>query len=73
MDKTTAILTGFIVACISIIVYFAIINMGSDSQSAASVINSYMTGAFGIVTGGSIALPIGYAIGKKEGTDEPKT
>lgn len=71
MDKTTALLTGFIIACISGVILFAL-NKTGTGQATASVANSYMTGAFGVITGGSIALPIGYAIGKKGGTDEPE-
>lgn len=59
MDKITACLTGFIVFCVSIIVGIAVFHPGTDSM-----VNTYLAGAFGIISGGTIALPVGYAIGK---------
>lgn len=67
MDKTTAFLTGFIVLCVSTVVMYGIYKLGANG--AEPVLQSYMTGAYGIVAGGSIALPVGYALGKKT---EPK-
>lgn len=67
MDKLTAFLTAFIVLCVTIIVGIAIYEL---STGADAVVNSYMTGAFGVITGGSIALPIGYSLGKKVKDDE---
>ena len=67
MDKLTACLTGFIVLCVTIIVGMVVYKALSGADS---VVNSYMTGAFGVITGGSIALPIGYSMGKKSKGDE---
>jgi multisubunit Na+/H+ antiporter MnhB subunit len=61
MDKITAILTGFIILCVSLVVCISLWKPGAES-----VVNTYLAGAFGIVSGGSIALPVGYAIGKNK-------
>lgn len=68
MDKITAFLTGFIVFCVSAVVLYGVSVL--KAQGAEPVIQSYMTGAFGIVAGGTIALPVGYAMGKKKGEKE---
>jgi len=67
MDKLTALLTGFIILCVSVVVCIALWKPGTEGM-----INTYLAGAFGIISGGSIALPVGYAIGKKEQTEPPK-
>ena len=68
MDRTTAFLTGFIVFCVSAVVLYGVYVLRANGSEP--VIQSYMTGAFGIITGGAIALPVGYAIGKKKGEKE---
>ena len=68
MDKTTAFLTGFIVFCVSAVVLYGVYVLRTNG--AEPVIQSYMTGAFGIVAGGAIALPVGYALGKKKGDED---
>jgi len=67
MEKTTAIVTCFIIACVSGVVLYGINTLGIVCEP---VLQSYMTGAFGVITGGAI----GYTMGKtKKGEqDEEK-